>query len=43
MQVKIFSIKGGMFSHLKKALVILESEVNDWLSANPNINVIEIK
>jgi len=32
-----------MFSDLKKALVTLEGEVNDWLSDNPNINVIEIK
>ena len=43
MQVKIFSKKGGMFSDLKKALVVLEGEVNDWLSAYSNINVIEIK
>ena len=43
MQVKIFSNKGGMFSDLKKALVVLEGEVNDWLSAHSNINVIEIK
>ena len=42
-QVKIFSKKGGMFSDLKKALVALEGEINDWLSVNPNINVIEIK
>ena len=28
---------------MKKALVALEGEVNDWLSDNPNINVIEIK
>ena len=43
MLVKLFAASAGYFTSIVRAASRLEQEVNDWLQANPEIRVLDIK